>query len=508
MTSVHTGTVRYESPDEIWQLAELHAQPFAEEALHDTLVWFAFRDALTPETLRAAHEFAVRHDLWDQDSDIMDERLEEVRAYVAADRAKVEPEQERPPLRLVTAPKLSPTESLKRDEIMVTRLRLLYPEEDTSPEALEQIAELDHLVPPFLTNALRSLPHLEQVALTGYDKIIRLAGEPISYIWQDIAVPGTINLLAGGPSEGKTTLLFLILAARLHFGAAIELLGRLIQPAPPDKFVVLIEGEHSEHSTCRKLVKSFMILRLDDAGLRRVIIVARKAVVLGSPEWQDVVKLVGMGHVSDIAIDTVARVAPRDANDEKEQVAIFAEVAKALEAAPAGQTQPISWAVAHTRKNNTSGDLADVSGSVQRVGQADTVMLVKGEKLNGQTVSSTVTFAKLREDPDDYPQPVKFAIAQQSDGAIGISVDDQKVDARPLEERVVELLERGAMTKSALARGLGRSDADTDEALTVLFAAKRIRSASVRVRGVERKGFELRPGLPAAEISRDFSRDS
>ncbi|HEY5375119.1 MAG TPA: AAA family ATPase, partial [Polyangiaceae bacterium] len=244
---------------------------------------------------------------------------------------------------------------------------------DTAPPPLEE---------PTAAEPLRGLEYLGKVALVGRDRILELASTPVEYVWMDIAVAGTIVLIAGPPAEGKTTLLFLILAARMNPGEVVTLLGRAIQPAPPGQWVVLIEGEHSEASTGRKLVKSLKLLGLDDAALDRVVIVARKAVRLGSPEWTDVVRMVRAGLVSDIAIDTVARVAPADADNEREQVAVFDAVAQAIEAGPESGPKPIVWAVAHTRKNNTNGELADVSGSAQRTGQADTVLLIKGEKVD------------------------------------------------------------------------------------------------------------------------------
>jgi hypothetical protein len=205
-----------------------------------------------------------------------------------------------------------------------------------------------------------------------------------------------IVVVAGAPGGGKTTLLFLILAVRLHFGEPQNLLGLSLQPAPERKWIVLIEAEHGEGSTARKLVKSFRVLGLDNAGLRRVIIVARKAVKLGSPEWNDVVTLIKEGVVSDVAIDTIARVAPADGNDEQEQVAVYEALSRAIEAAP-DDAKPIVWAAAHTRKGATGG-LEDVSGSVQRVGQADSVLICDPRRSTGESYpreSSSKSFARI-----------------------------------------------------------------------------------------------------------------
>ena len=204
---------------------------------------------------------------------------------------------------------------------------------------------------PTATDPMRGLEFLSRVAVSGRSRLRELAAVPAAFVWSQIAVSGTIVLLAGGPGEGKTTLLFLLLVGRMNTGDAVHILGRRVEPAPPSTWVVLIEGEHSESSAARKLLRSCVLLDVDDAALDRIILVARKAVRLGSPEWHDVVKLVRAGLVSDIAIDTIARVAPGDGNDEKEQVAIFDHVAQAIEAAPDGTAKPTVWAAAHTRKN-------------------------------------------------------------------------------------------------------------------------------------------------------------
>jgi hypothetical protein len=333
---------------------------------------------------------------------------------------------------------------------------------------------------------LRGLEHLSRVALHGREAVLAKAREPVPYVWQDVAVNATIVVLAGGPGEGKTTLLFLILAARLAF-EEVTLLGRAVRRSRDASYVVLIEGEHAEGSASRKLVRSLDLLGVDHEAIDRIIIIARKAVLLGSPVWKDVEKLVAAGLVSDIALDTIARVAPGDQNDEREQVAIFDVVARTIDAAPSDEAKPVCWAVAHTRKNG-GGELADVSGSTQRVGQADTVLLVQGEKQGGRTVSSTVTFAKLREEPDNYPQPATFAIA----GGRIVCPEGNAKDERPLETRIMELLSLGPKTKNALREKTGAKRETVEAALDTLFAERRIEGVLVKVRGKETRAFQVR----------------
>jgi AAA domain len=350
---------------------------------------------------------------------------------------------------------------------------------------------------------LRKRTSLDAVALVGRDAILNLARTPVEYVWQDIVVAGTVVLISGPPAEGKTTLLFLVLAARANKGGPVMMLERYVAPADHEKWVIIIEGEHGEASTARKLVKSLDLLAVDYAALDRVMIVARKAVQLDSPEWADVANLVAAGKVSDIALDTIARVAPADANDEREQVAIFDKLAATIERAPAGTEKPIVWVVAHNRKGGKGDDLSSVSGSAQRVGQADTVLMVEGTKVDGRTTSSKVTFAKIRETPDVYPMPVEFSIVPTGAGAAALTMNGAAPkDTRPLTVRIVELLDRdGAQTKGAIKKAMGRSDGDVEAAISELFAHHRLRTNVATVRGVERKTFDLAP------ISRDDSRD-
>jgi len=362
---------------------------------------------------------------------------------------------------------------------------------------------------PTAGDPLRGLEHLPQVILFGRERILKLAATPVEYLWQDIAVAGTVVLIAGPPAEGKTTLLFLILAVRLSIGEPVKLLERAIKPARKDQFVVIIEGEHSEASTSRKLKKALTIMGVSDEGLARVFIIARKAVLVGSPEWLELELMVAAGLVSDIAIDTLARVAPADANNEAEQVSIFNRLAATIERAPDGLDRPIVWTVAHTRKNGTDGGLGDVSGSAQRVGQADTVLMVKGEKVDGQTVSSKVTFQKLREDPDDYPKPVEFSIVAGPDKAPQMADVTKPKDTRPLEDRVVDELRIQARTKNWLATKFGRSKTDIEVVVTNLFDMRAITTTDVTVGGRPFKALMLRTDWNSASgPPRDLARDS
>jgi hypothetical protein len=137
--------------------------------------------------------------------------------------------------------------------------------------------------------------------------------------------------------------------------------------------------------------------------------------------------------------------------------------------------------------------------SAQRTGQADTVLMLAGEKVDGRTVSTTVVFAKLREEPDEYPAPVTYSIAKNDAGKARLrilSAAGGEDDGRPLEERIISALGVGVRTKSSLAEQLHRSRTDVDEALTTLFSARRIESTSTFVRGKTVKAFKVRDVIP------------
>lgn len=339
---------------------------------------------------------------------------------------------------------------------------------------------------PSVDEPLRGLRHLGPIAVLGAERLKSLAAEPIDYAWDDIAVQGTVTVLAGKPGGGKTTALFLILAARASHEERF-FLGRAVRPASDGKYIVLIEGEHSEGSAARKLLRSARIIGVEPEALGRVILVARKAVRLGSPEWGDVVRLVSAGLVADIALDTLARVAPANADNEAEQVAIFDCIAQAIEAGPDG-AKPNVWVVAHSRKSGEGESLDEVSGSAQRVGQADTVIILTASRDGGRVVSTKAVFAKLREEPEDYPLPVSFSLEGDE-----LSLDAPPgEDKRPLEEQILDLLKDGPKTKYKLRTATRRNDEQVEKAITNLFGARSIVSTDIEVRGKTQKAFQLR----------------
>jgi len=319
--------------------------------------------------------------------------------------------------------------------------------------------------------ALNGLKNLEALAVVGAARFRKQAATPVDWTWRDFIVRGTTVVLAGPSSEGKTTLLFLALLARATTGAPIVLCGREVKPAPVGQYIVLIEAEHGELSTARKLVKSAGVLGLGDEALDRIIGVSRKDMRLGSDAWRDVERLIARGAVSDLAIDTLARFNDGDANAEKAQVETFEALAKAIERAPSPETQPTVWVVAHTRKG-AAASLDDVSGSSQRVAQADTVLMVNAERDgNNRVIASTVSLLKAREEPEDWPEPHTLAIV---DGVLASGGRDGGTplpsDLSALQKRVIEFVRKQKEPRALnyIAKALARSGTDTRDALEAL----------------------------------------
>lgn len=263
---------------------------------------------------------------------------------------------------------------------------------------------------PSLDHPLRGCERLASVALLGESAILEAATRPVSWAWDGISEVGSVTMLAGTPGGGKTTLLFLLLVARLAGG--LDLLGHRVTRS--NGYCVLIEGEHGEGSAARKLVNSCAMLGVRTAVLDRMVLVARAGVLIGDERWADAVRMIRAGVVSDLAVDTLARCSSADGSSEQEQTRIMQHVGAAIEAGPEG-SKPAVWVNAHTRKGTGTGTVEDVSGSAARTAQCDTVMLVEGNRDDaGKIESSTVRWPKVREaeQPDAVAYSTRFGRLQ------------------------------------------------------------------------------------------------
>jgi len=354
---------------------------------------------------------------------------------------------------------------------------------------------------PTAEEPLRGLPALARVALMGAERIRAEACRPRVYAWHEIVERGIGQVvgLVGPPGHGKTELAMMLLAARMHVGEPLSVLGREVTPAPIGQYGLAIEAEHGEGSASRRYLRAVEMVGASEGALGRIIIIARKNVLLGDEVWQDVAKLIAAGLVSDVLIDSLARVARADANDEQAQAAIFDELHRVIESSPAPE-KPIVWLVAHTRKKEGEIDITDMSGSAQRVAQLDVGIVVTAKRdSSGKVTSSTASFKRLREgDPDRWPDAIEFAIRREGDRYVcEHSAPQSTPDDLPLEDRIVEILRtHGRVTKNRIRVLTRRNKADIETAITSLFAARRIRSAEVEVKGTTYPAFELRHSTP------------
>lgn len=354
---------------------------------------------------------------------------------------------------------------------------------------------------PTKDDPLAGLTALGPLAVRGRERILALAAKPIHYIWNRIAERGSTVVLGASPGGGKTSLLFWIIAARCNVGEPVPVLGQLVTPAPEDRFVVVIEEEHQDESTARLLVRACQRAAIDDAALERVIYVSRKGVTIGSPAWDDVGKIIAAGLVSDVVLDTLARVGPGDSNDEQAQVAVFNAINKAIESAPSADAKPTFWVAAHVRKTGEGlPTIQDISGSTQRAGAVDVVITMAAKRVDGGNVDSVrVGFPKVREqDAEDALGIVEFRQTKAAYEIVGTpGTTNGGGEGGTLKDRVIVELASGPLTANQLSTRTTRSNADIQEVITALFAEKRLRTVMLPVRGKDRKHFELVAETPA-----------
>ncbi len=236
-------------------------------------------------------------------------------------------------------------------------------------------------------------------------------------------------------------------------------------------------------------MKACKIAGVDPSALDRILIIARSQLQMGSDAWRELEQLVAAGLVSDVILDTLPQVAPAEANSEEAQAGIMRTMTALIELAPA-DGRPVIWPLVHTRKSGADA-LEDVSGSVQRIGGADTVLIVNPERVDGRVVASKVVFIKLREDPDPspWPLPVTFAI---EGGRIHLDSPNALAERSP-EERVLDFLKRGAKTKNEIKTATHLNSATLEETISLLFATHRITAGPDKlVRNRAHKTFAIR----------------
>lgn len=344
------------------------------------------------------------------------------------------------------------------------------------------------------------LARLRAISATG-DEIEREAAKPVSWAWQDLVVSGTINLIGGASTSGKTTLMFLVAMAR-----AIGLpmfLGREITPIPEKQWSVIIEGEQSIGAASRKLLKCAKALRAPEHPFGRTMLVARESVIVGDAKWNSVVALCKAGLVGDLFLDTLASTTNAEANDEQAQVELFRMLVGVVRGSPRDRPTTL-WLAAHTRKGEGI-ELEDVGGSAQRHAQVDTVIMLEKTRdpKTRRIKHSTLYFEKLKEDlPDDTDvSPVSYRVTVS--GGVQIVARDSSKGGRPppeglTNESIVAFLDgKGPCTVNEVKAGLGSNAYSTVRDMLDDMARANLLKTEVRfVMGNPARTYELVKGVP------------
>lgn len=316
---------------------------------------------------------------------------------------------------------------------------------------------------PSSSEPLRGCVELARFALTRFEDIVSEAERPVDWVWSGCAARSNVVMLCGPPGGGKTTLLFLLLAA-LASTRPVELLGRAVAPMSRGRVIVLVEGEQGQSSTARKLlaschalgIRSEETLRDPETGVTRIVILARKSVLVGDERWKEIVRMVAAGVVGHVALDTLARVAPGDSNDEKEQTRIFDQVCQAIESAPTEESRPTVWVLTHSNKKDPSYTVNDVSGSAARAGQADSVALVYPNMEDGCIKSVSLYWPKVRDADDPLPA-VTYTMAKRTLTVVDAPAKKSKRSNDELRPLVVAyVLSHQGSSGNEVVGGIGR----------------------------------------------------
>jgi energy-coupling factor transporter ATP-binding protein EcfA2 len=353
---------------------------------------------------------------------------------------------------------------------------------------------------------LRGLAHLAKVATLGHAQLVAETSQPIRWIWGGIVSEANHVEIAGPSGGGKTTFATLLAAALGNPGDPIALFGRVVAPVRAGQLVVIVEEENGKHSLRRKMETACTVQGLPvTATLDRMVFVIRRNVRVGDPVWADIVELGKRGSIGAIFIDSRARVLRNgDSNSEEDQAAVADAVFALIESSGAP-----AFIISHTRKGSAS-QIEDIAGSLQRGAGADVVLVIEAKRdASGRVLAATMTAIKIRDDVEEHPAPIEFTIGRDPGGQPCLSCTVPTEDTRPLEVRVLELLEReGPLTRSEVATKIGRSRAALQPVLDTLFAAERLRGARVRKsNGQEYAAIDVRRSRQHAENHSDSHSD-
>lgn len=344
-------------------------------------------------------------------------------------------------------------------------------------------------------------------AITGLAAAESALAEPIVWSWQDWFTEGSPVEVYGKSTSGKTTLTALIVAAMCAPpDSPVELFGRKVVPMPEGKIALVVFDENSRPSAARKLDLAMAALGVDRAyAWDRILLYARSGLHAQTfpndepirhpaphDRWAHVMHAALIQQAFGLVVlDTRARIfgALGSSNDEEAQAHV-ADVISMI----AKSGAPV-LVLSHPRKGG-GVDLDDMSGSAQRAAGTDSAISVAGIKKGGQTIASTVTLQKSRDEPDDWPKAVEFVLRWRKDGGAEFTWKQgrERPEAKAAQEKVLAALASGAMTKRELRDRLEMSNAAVTKAIDALIAETRITKGDPKiVRGVERETFCLDP---------------
>lgn len=369
-----------------------------------------------------------------------------------------------------------------------------------SSKAIEAAGASPRAARPVLSSALL------KGAITGLAAAESALAEPIVWSWQDWFTAGSPVEVYGKSTSGKTTLTALVVAAMCAPPERpVELFGRKVVPMPEGKIALVVFDENSRPSAARKLDLALAALGVDRAyAWERILLYARSGLHAETFSDEEAIRHPApndrWGHIMHAAIvqqafglvvfDTRARIFGTlgSSNDEEAQAHV-ADVISMI----AKSGAPV-LVLSHPRKGG-GVDLDDMSGSTQRAAGTDSAISVAGIKKGGQTIASTVTLQKSRDEPDDWPKPVEFVLRRRKDGGAEFTWKQgrERPEAKAAQEKVLEALAAGAMTKRELRDRLEMSGSAVTKAIGALIAEKRIAKSDKIVRGVERETYSLDP---------------
>jgi AAA domain-containing protein len=360
----------------------------------------------------------------------------------------------------------------------------------------------------------RATEQLESRGIIGFEASRAILAVPIEWIWDGIIACDHAVEICGPSYVGKSTLAILLAVARANpTGKPIDLFGRMVAPAPAGKLIAIANEENGRQSAVAKIDSAIemlglplretwdRILLLSRAGLRAHALTSDD--MRGVPKddlWAALLHAAQHGAIDLVVLDTRARIFSGFGNpkDEDSQAAAAAAITRLVELTGA----PV-LVVSHTRKG-ASDDIEDVSGSAQRGGGADVILMVTAEREDGKVLSSKVVFIKLRDGVGEHPEPITFSTARGDDSRWRLAVNaSARPGDQPAHERVRELLRaKGEQTKNEIRQSLRMSSENLERALSVLFAERSIGKRKKEVRGRERELFF--PKVGAREIDREL----